>query len=138
MKTIGVSTAVFAKIWALRLPGEETEDAILRRVLKADLANVEPPMKSQEQGITDERYGVEFPEGFEIFRTYKGKEYRARATHGRWLLLHNRATFRSLHKLSSAVVAGNENSWLNWKYRRHDGSEELIDRLRAKDKGDES
>lgn len=33
MRGIEVSTSVFAQIWALHADGEETEDAILRRVL---------------------------------------------------------------------------------------------------------
>ena len=36
MRTIQIGTDVFAKIWAHRLPGEETEDDILRRLLHAD------------------------------------------------------------------------------------------------------
>ena len=33
MRNIEVSTDVFARIWALRAEGEESEDAILRRIL---------------------------------------------------------------------------------------------------------
>lgn len=33
MRTIEISTAVFAKIWSHRLDGEETENAILERIL---------------------------------------------------------------------------------------------------------
>lgn len=136
MKTIGVSTAVFAAIWARREPGEETEDAILRRILAVD--PVSEPARFGAQGFVDERNGVEFPEGFQIFRTYKGKEYRAEATRGRWFLHNNHAAYSSLHKLSSAVVSGNENSWQNWKYLTHDGTEAFIDRLRPVGKGDQS
>jgi len=34
-RTISVSTEVFAKIWSLREDGEDTEDAVLLRVLSA-------------------------------------------------------------------------------------------------------
>lgn len=136
MKTIGVSTGVFAAIWAQRKTGEETEDAILRRILKVDPAN--EPAQFGAQGFKDERNGVEFPEGFEIFRTYKGKEYRAEATRGRWFLRNNHTAYLSLHKLSSAVVSGNENSWQNWKYLTHDGTEAFIDRMRPAEKGGQS
>lgn len=135
MKTIGVSTAVFAAIWARREPGEETEDAILRRILKADPAGSEPAQFGAS-GFTDERNGVELPEGFEIFRIYKGKEYRAQATRGRWLLHNDHTAYPSLHKLSSAVVSGNENSWHNWKYKKADGSEAFIHSLRPEGKGE--
>lgn len=33
MRSIEISTDVFSRIWALRQPGEDTEDAVLRRVL---------------------------------------------------------------------------------------------------------
>ena len=33
MKTISISTATFAALWAARKEGEETEDAILTRLL---------------------------------------------------------------------------------------------------------
>jgi hypothetical protein len=133
MRTIGVSTVVYAAIWALRQEGEETEDAILRRILKADPLGKEKPPQFAQDGFKDERSKTHFPEGFEIFRSYKGKEVRARATRGRWLLLKDSSTHSSLHKLSSAVVAGNENAWQNWKYLRHDGTEALIARLRTND-----
>lgn len=34
MRSISVSTDTFARIWQLRAPGEESEEAILRRVLQ--------------------------------------------------------------------------------------------------------
>ena len=33
MRSINISTDVFAKIWSLRQNAEDTEDAILRRIL---------------------------------------------------------------------------------------------------------
>ena len=40
MKTISISTATFAAIWASRHDGEETEDQILSRLLGAGAAPV--------------------------------------------------------------------------------------------------
>jgi hypothetical protein len=82
MRTISVSTNVFARIWACREEGEESEDAILDRLLpgKSDERDSLPPHSAPNiGGHTEPRYGVHFPGGFEIFRTYLGKEYRARA-----------------------------------------------------------
>ena len=109
MRTITISTDVFAKIWAIRHKGEGTEDEVLRRVLKVPTApdtssGAEPSAPMAEGGFRDPKSGVNFPEGFEIFRTYKGTKYRARATHGQWLLLNNNQRYPSLHKLSRAVV----------------------------------
>jgi hypothetical protein len=88
----------------------------------------------KQSGVTIDEYGVHFDEGDEIFRTYKGKEYRARATGGGWLLLNDEATYPSLHKLSWAVVGGRENAWTNWRMKMADGSEAFIDSLRPEEK----
>jgi hypothetical protein len=131
MRSINLSTDVYAGIWSNRREGEETEDDILRRLL--DL----PPMKqltdalpnSQRDGFRDSRFGVHFPEGFEIFRNYKGCDYRAVATNRTWKLLNDGLNYSSLHKLSQAVVSGQENSWENWRFD-DGGKPELINRLR--------
>ena len=139
MRTINVSTDVFAKIWALRQEGEEKEDEILRRVLGVskqpqNKASEVVPITLDIGGFHDARYDVYFLEGFEIFRFYKGTEYRARATEGYWLLLNNNEIYPSLHKLSQAVVEGNENSWLNWKYDAGEGRSALINEMRDQTK----
>ena len=133
MKTIQISTAVFAAIWANRAENEESEDAILRRLLelkhssKNDLEIPEGPT-----GYRDDRNGVVLDEGFEIFRIYKGKEVRARATKGEWLLLQTGKTYPSLHKLSTATVNHNENAWWSWYYTDDKGDRHMIDALRKK------
>ena len=45
MKTISISTKTFAAIWAARQEGEETEDAILSRLLAGSAAAKGPPAK---------------------------------------------------------------------------------------------
>lgn len=42
MRTIDVSTEVFARIWALRADGEESEDVILSRVLQRGSSQAAP------------------------------------------------------------------------------------------------
>ena len=99
MRSITVSTEVFAALWAARQPGEENEDDILRRLLGG-----KKPTKRKNgsagdgTGFHDRRYDVRFPEGFEIFRTYLGKTYRARATGGSWLLLNDGRRYVSLNE----------------------------------------
>jgi hypothetical protein len=139
MRTIAVSTEVFAEIWKRHHEGDESEDAVLRRVFKLPPAPRErmaaPPhgKGAGAQGYVDDRHGVSVPEGFEIFRVYKGKEIRARATGGHWLLLTDNTPHPSLNKLSWAVVKGSENAWHNWKYM--DGtSEQFIHSLRDPNK----
>jgi hypothetical protein len=133
-RTIPVSTEVFAAIWAARKAGEETEDAILRRILECDNP-IEVPHPAQEQpaavGYHDQRNGVEFPEGFEIFRTYKRREYKAKAHKGSWVRLDNNQRFATLNQLNSSIAVGAENVWNgNWKFRDTTGVIRSIGELR--------
>ena len=133
MKSIPVSTDVFAAIWAKRKTGEESEDAILRRLLGEQ---VQPIVKKQEDGpgITIEEFDVHFEEGEKIFRTYKGTDYVARANSGRWFLENDSQYYPSLHKLSFGVVGGRENAWWAWKIETGDGEIKPIHKLRNPDK----
>lgn len=115
MRTISVSTEVFAAIWASRRDGEDTEDAVLRRVLSVPAA----PTKLASgrdmvaaTGFVDPRFNVVIPPGFEVFRTYRGREYRAQAIGGFWIW--NRTGYGSLNELSKAIGAGVENAWESW------------------------
>ncbi len=133
MRSISISTDVFAAIWANRGPGEETEEAILRRVLglRNDAELIQSGLQIlADQANSDDRYGVQWEEGFEIFRDYKGRHYRAKRSGGKWLLLTDNTLYTSLHKLSTAVVHGNENAWKNWKFQASDGHEAFIHSLR--------
>ena len=131
MRTLTVSTDVFARIWALREEGEDTEDQILRRVLGCPAEPPRPVFKgARNAGFRDLRYGVHFPQGFEIFRVYKGQEYRARATDGAWLLLNDGGHYETLNSLSQAVIDGNENAWMNWYFLAPDGQRKRIAKLR--------
>ncbi|MBI3451614.1 MAG: hypothetical protein HY057_02030 [Rhodospirillales bacterium] len=134
MRAIQVSTDTFAAIWADRRMGEETEDAVLRRkfgLRPSALVAISPHLASG--AYVDRRYGVRFPEGFEIFRNYKNTNYRAKVTAGRWLLLNSGDTHDSLNALSKSIGAS-ENSWINWRYRDQNGDEKAIDALRDKSK----
>ena len=78
MRSITISTDVFARIWSLRELGEDTEDMILRRVLECPSPSgsdpeIAPPSQHMI-GFLDARHGVSFTEGFEVFRTYRGTE----------------------------------------------------------------
>ncbi len=136
-RTISISTDVYAAIWAARRPGEENENAILERVLdcraEASIPNVERREASSGTGFYDMRHDVHFDEGFEAFRTYKGKEYSAVATNGSWLRRDNGKKYASLNRLNDSIVAGAENVWNgNWKFRSIDGSIKSINSLRSR------
>jgi hypothetical protein len=129
MRTIQISTEVFAAIWAARRPGEEGEDAILRRLLNAG----EPDTRSASApstGWVNNRYRVAVPEGFSIDRNFKGTQYEARATGGAWILQNNGTRHRTLTSLSEAIGTGIENVWVNWFYVDKSGTRHPMADLR--------
>ena len=134
MRTITVSTGVFARIWALRSAGEETENEILARILDAEEMELNPEKASGSDGIVgghrDRRFNVEFPAGFEIFRTYLGTEFSAHSVAQGWTLNKDGGTYRSLNELSKAIGAKIENAWVNWFFRGPDGRKRSVSELR--------
>lgn len=134
MRAIDVSTEVYAAIWAQRSEGEESEDAVLRRLL---LGKSQPqpvagtPQPRHAGGVLDSRNGVQFHEGFIAFRNYKGREYRATARSGRWVREDNGQSFPTLNQVNASIAAGAENIWNgNWKFRAPDGTVKSITALR--------
>ena len=142
MRTILISTDVFAALWARRQPSEDTENAILERLLGLPKG---PPIEAQamafndrvrarnagadgQGGIYNHMFDVHFPAGFEIFRTYKGRDYRAVVRDGRWVM--EGRNFPSLFALSMAIIDSRENPWMHWKYRNAKGRTEFISVLR--------
>jgi hypothetical protein len=128
MRSIQVSTEVFAAIWKAQQDGEATENAILARLLKV----TPKASKSVKEGVgfRDARYGVEFAGGFEIFRTYLGKEHRAKAVAGCWMLQETGDMYPSLNELSRAIGAKTENAWVNWFYVDENGDRAPVSVLR--------
>ncbi|WP_170365275.1 hypothetical protein [Ruegeria arenilitoris] len=117
MKEIKVSTDVFALIWSLRIRGEENEDDILRRVLSRE--DKKSPEATQQKsndrlGLVDRRFGVQFSEGFQIHRTYLGKEYQAIVVGGQWQISGLSGRYSTLNELSRAIGTKTENAWANW------------------------
>ena len=81
----------------------------------------------------DTTYGIRFPEGFQISRTYKGRPFAARVVRGSWVLQGGNETagrFVSLNQLSQAVIDGNENAWMFWFYQTADRDFRRIAELR--------
>lgn len=132
MRTIDTSTDVYAAIWAARLPGEDTEDAILRRILKVPAVPMVASLAlSSVIGFRDARFDIALPEGFEIFRNHKGTEYRARAVSGKWRLTNDGKAYESLNQLSRATSGNIENAWRNWNFIAKDGKRYKIEGLRS-------
>jgi hypothetical protein len=130
MRPIQVSTDVFQAIWAARKPGQDTEDAILRGVFKVpeSFKRTERDL-STSIGFHDPRYGVRLDQGFEIFRNYKGKNYRAQAIQGFWHW--SGVGYPSLNELNKAIgIAGPENAWKAWRYRDDKGRVRPLSDLR--------
>lgn len=114
MRNIQVSTDVFQAIWSARKQGQDSEDAILRGVFGLESAKPERDM-IVTVGFHDPRYGVEIPQGFEIFRSFKGKTYRAQAIQGFWVL--NGTGYPTLNELNKSLGGGAENAWKAWSYQ---------------------
>lgn len=130
MRSIQISTDVFAAIWKTQKEGETSEEAILRRLLKVSSATEPRTAGGASVGYRDPRYGVEFPEGFAIFRTYRGKDFRAKAVAGSWLLMETGDMYPSLNELSRAIGTKTENAWLNWLYLDERGNRTHVSALR--------
>jgi hypothetical protein len=130
MRTIQISTDVFAALWAARRGNEQTEDEILRVLLKLKAAERPPiPRATGKTGFNDGRAGLRFSEGFEIFRNYLGTEYRARATNGSWVRLDTAKSYPSLNQLNQSIGGKFQNAWRSW-YCTENGKRRLLHELR--------
>ena len=129
MRPINVTTDLYAAIWAARRPGEDTENAILSRLLNVATTPIHGPASPKRIGFTDSRFDIELPEGFEIFRNYKGTDFRAKAFAGQWRLADGRM-FPTLNQLSRATSGNTENAWRNWYFQGSDGKRYLVEGLR--------
>jgi len=125
--SVDVSPEVLARLRALAGEAGRGADEVLRLLLGLPDSK---PIAADAAGFIDATYGVRFPEGFEIFRTYKGRAVRARAEGGGWRLDADGRTYDSLNQLSRAVIDGNENAWMFWHYRGADGRPRRIAELR--------
>jgi hypothetical protein len=136
VRSVALSTDVFSAIWADRQPGEETEDEILRRkynLPKNRGLDMERDLIVQV-GYHDPRFGVRLDPDFQIFRTYRGVKYTARALQGNWLLDNTGQGYASLHQLNQAVRQGNENAWNVWYYIDENGRRQPISKKRDQSK----
>ena len=133
MRSISVSTDVFQAIWSARKSDEHSEDDILRRLLKVSSAKLEsPPTKFETKGAgwTDARYGTHFAEGFEVFRTYKGRQFKACVSNGLWRINGQAIIADTMNKLSASIGIKGENAWENWSYLTPSGCREKVSELR--------
>src|SRR5438477_206720 len=119
MRTIQVSADVFQAIWAARKPGEDDEDLILRRLLKLAASKKSERDTKATIGFHDPRYGFEVANGFEIFRTFRGKRVEAHSKGGLWM--RNGTGSPTLNELNRSLGGGIENAWMAWSYRDEKG-----------------
>lgn len=129
MRTIQVSEGTYAAIWAKWKEGDDGEEGVIRRVFGLETAPAAKSINGKTSGFRDERYGVEFPEGFTIFRTFKGQKRAATVTGRNWMLDNGRLV-TSLNKLSAYVGAPTENAWMGWNYQDEKGETRPISDLR--------
>jgi hypothetical protein len=133
MRTIEVSMDVFAALWTARRGDEQTEDEILRTILKLNPAEQPAiPAPRPKIGYADPRNGLQFPEGFEVFRCYLGATYRARAINGAWVRGDNGEAYPSLNALNQSIGAKFQNAWRSW-YCMEGGKKKLLHDMRRED-----
>jgi len=131
MRTINITTDVYAAIWAARQPGEDTETDVLTRLLGVGNPPAQATVPAPDRvGFRDSRFDITLPEGFEIFRNYKGAEYRAKAVGGRWVRQDTNQSYPTINQLSLATSGNTENAWRNWYFMGRDGQRHLIEKLR--------
>lgn len=123
-----VDADVQAAIWRDQRKNERSINDILRRKLR-----LTPEIGgSQRPAVVHvERTGTTFVEGFEIFRIYKGREYRAQAVDGGWMLLQTGEVYPSLNKLSRGIGTGVENAWNFWCFWDSEGERQHVAKLRS-------
>lgn len=114
MRTIQISTDVYAAIWADRQPGEENEDEMLAR--KYSVKRQPSRDITTTVGFHDPKFGVKLEPGFTIYRTFKRQQFTATAVQGFWVSSHDHKGYGSLNELSVAIGAGKENAWAAWFY----------------------
>lgn len=130
MRSIDIATDVFAAIWSARQEGEDTEDAILRRVLLGS-TSTQVPM-GDGIGVRDDRHKIDFPDGFRVTRVFKRIPYEAVARGGAWELVPGGVRYSSLNQLSRGIGAGVENAWRAWQYQHESGALRPVSELREK------
>lgn len=130
VRQIEISTDVFARIWALRKNGEDSENAILERILSEKTKLKVEAKERNAGGISVPRFAVYFPEGFKIERNYCDKNYYAVVKGGKWHLDGDDAQYSSLNELSGAIGTKIENAWVNWFYRGENGERCPVSDLR--------
>jgi hypothetical protein len=116
MRTIQVSTDVYAAIWADRQSGEENEDQMLARKYGVQRQPPNRDIAVSVDGFSDPKYGVQLRPGFTIYRDYKKRRFTATAVQGFWISSHDQKGYGSLNELSVAIGAGKENAWGAWFY----------------------
>jgi len=137
LKSVEVSTDVFAAIWGKRKDGENTEDAMLRRLLGCDHMEERSGLSGEsKEGVHDSLNDVHFPENFEIFRIHENSKYTATARGGFWVREDTGQQFPTLNRLNTSITSKRENVWGgNWRYHTSKGEIRPIDNLRNKRAG---
>lgn len=134
VRAIQLSDSTYAALWAKWEEGDDGEEGVIRKLLGLkDKPVAAAPAEGQGKGLTDARFGVFFPEGFEIFRVFKGREVKAVVRDGIWFNITTNRVATSLNQLSAHIGAPTENAWRGWYYKKGEKSL-LIDTLRDRNK----
>ena len=127
-RSINVSHDTFAAIWRAQLPGESSEEEILRRRFGVPAAKT--VTAGNGSGFSEPRFGFSVPAGFRLHRTFRGTRYEAYAENNAWVRADTKQSCGSLQELSDSIGTKTENPWFHWHYKRADGSDGRVGDLR--------
>ncbi|WP_262267006.1 MULTISPECIES: hypothetical protein [Microvirga] len=123
-----VSGQVADAIRTLTEHSQVTVDIMLRRLLK--LGPAVCFAQDGSVGYRDPGTGLTLPEGFEIFRVWQGKTYRAKAKGGQWVTPEGQR-FDNLNRLNASLGKPNpENAWIVWYFLDGQGQRQLLNSIR--------
>jgi hypothetical protein len=120
MPKVDLSPKVLGEIWLRAEAGDEDVNVVLLRILGMAGSDRGPRSRSLSSAVKgdfiDPKYHVRFPEGFEIHRSYKGKNYKAQVVNGLWEIEGVDKRLLSLNALNREIGVETENAWVSWWY----------------------
>ena len=116
MRTIEIDFDVHKAIELERTSFSESENEVLRRLLKLGAASIETP-SAETGGLPWTRKGVTLPHGTKLQMQYNGHQYNGAVENGKWVVEGERFSTPSGAASRVAVTKnGNHTSLDGWAY----------------------
>lgn len=112
MKKIEIDLEVWKMIQSNLIAFDESENDVLRRLLKIDKSTDSSAIKDDVKGYMDNN--VLFPNGTVLKSFYNGKEYECKINNGK--LYADGELCSSFSKAAMKFANSSTNGWMFWKY----------------------